>query len=200
MELRDQNGLTEKEYLERYSPGAYERPSVTVDAVVFQRVNGSLRVLLIRRGGHPFLGCWALPGGFAQPGETLEEAAARELEEESHLSGLALAPLNFVSTPGRDPRTWTMTQPYAALVGQEAEVKAGDDAAEAKWFDIALQKHGDRLQMMLTGGGEVLYAECGVGRVGTPFGEKVQSTLIRSQGIAFDHGRILCEAVFRLEY
>ncbi len=89
MELRDKNGLTEREYLAQYRADKYPRPSVTVDVCIFSRAaDGALRTLLIRRGGHPFLGWWALPGGFAQPGERVEEAAARELEEETNLSGL----------------------------------------------------------------------------------------------------------------
>ena len=91
MELRDKNGLTEREYLAQYRADKYPRPSVTVDVCIFSRAaDGSLRTLLIRRGGHPFLGWWALPGGFAQPGERVEEAAARELEEETNLCGLTL--------------------------------------------------------------------------------------------------------------
>lgn len=86
--MLDRNGLTESEFLRRYSPGDYERPSVAADTVIFTVTDADadsyrklpekeLRVLLIRRGGHPFLGQWALPGGFVRPDETTEQAAAR---------------------------------------------------------------------------------------------------------------------------
>lgn len=196
MELRDQNGRTEKEYLAQYTPGKYERPSVTVDVVVLARCKAGLRALLIKRGGHPCLGLWALPGGFVEPKETTDDAAARELEEETHVKDLKLYPLGLVSTPGRDPRHWTMTQPYAALVEQEkVAVQADDDAVDARWFDIAVQKQGSRTQVMLTNGGEVLFFECEVQHIHTPFGTCTECTLIRQQGIAFDHGKILCQAL-----
>lgn len=77
METRDKNGLTEREFLASYRQKDYPRPSVTVDIAVFQRGQGGLRALLIRRGGHPYLGCWALPGGFVNPDEEAHAAAAR---------------------------------------------------------------------------------------------------------------------------
>ena len=85
MELVDKNGLTEEEYLKNYRPGDYERPSVTVDMLIFAVDNReeSIRLLLIKRKNHPFLGCWALPGGFVEMTESLRDAAARELEEET---------------------------------------------------------------------------------------------------------------------
>ena len=69
MELRDKNGLTEEEYLKTYKPGDWPRPSVTADIAVFRETERGMELLLIRRGGHPYLGRWALPGGFSEPGE-----------------------------------------------------------------------------------------------------------------------------------
>ena len=106
MEKRDKRGLTEAEYLAQYKPGRYPQPSLTVDIILLAHAEGALRVLLVRRGGHPYLGCWALPGGFAEPQETTAQAAARELAEETHAQGLALTPIGLFSTPGRDPRGW----------------------------------------------------------------------------------------------
>ena len=91
---RDKDGLTEEEFLKSYSPGDYPRPSVAVDMVIFTVMDQEeanyrklpakeLKVLLIRRGGHPYLGCWALPGGFVRPTETTKQAAQRELREET---------------------------------------------------------------------------------------------------------------------
>ena len=95
MELRDKNGLTEQEFLAQYKPGNYVRPSMTVDMLIFAApgLHGTLsipaftehavKILLIKRGGHPCLGQWALPGGFVNPTETVTQAAYRELEEET---------------------------------------------------------------------------------------------------------------------
>ena len=82
--LKDKNGLTEEQFLASYKPGNYERPSVAADMVIFTVTDAEeenyrklaekeLRILLIRRGGHPYLGCWALPGGFCRPGESIQE-------------------------------------------------------------------------------------------------------------------------------
>ena len=95
MERRDKNGLTEKEFLATYRPKDYDRPSVTADIAVFSMSREGLRVLLVRRGGHPYLGYWALPGGFAQKGESVDETAARELEEETGYHAQELIPLGL---------------------------------------------------------------------------------------------------------
>ena len=196
MEVRDKNGLTEEQFLAQYTPGKYPRPSVTVDLAVLARRQGALQALLVRRAGHPCLGLWALPGGFAEPQETTQQAAVRELFEETHVQGVALCPLPLVSTPGRDKRGWTMTQPYAALLeGGAVRAQAGDDAADARWFDVAVQRREGRVQLMLTGGTDSLFAECSVERTASPFGGQTVCTLVRQQGLAFDHGKILCQAV-----
>lgn len=137
-ELRDKRGLTEAEAIERYRQRNYPKPALTADIAVFARQRGGLKLLLIRRGGHPFLGCWALPGGFADQGETIEQTAARELEEETHIEGLPLTLVGIYSAPGRDPRGWTVSAAYAAVVdGDLLRATADDDAAEVRWFDMA---------------------------------------------------------------
>jgi len=136
--LRDKNGLTEEEFLAAYSPKDYPRPSLTADNCIFRvGPDGTLKLLLIRRGGHPFLGCWALPGGFVSPGETALEASRRELLEETGVEGLALEPVGLYSTPGRDPRGWTISQAHIAVDSHGVTAHAGDDAAAAAWFDVA---------------------------------------------------------------
>ncbi len=125
----------------RTSPSAdnhYPKPSVTVDVVLFTFTQGDLRVLLIRRKREPFKGLWALPGGFVEPNEKLEDAAARELYEETGLQGIYLEQLYTFGDPGRDPRGWTISVAYFAIVSADmtAAVHAGDDAGEADWFDV----------------------------------------------------------------
>jgi len=112
----------------------YPRPAVTVDIAVFARRGGALQVLLIQRKHAPFEGAWALPGGFVDEHEALEAAAARELREETGLTGVTLAQVGAFGRPGRDPRGHTVSVAFVALVDADrVSVAAGDDAARAEW-------------------------------------------------------------------
>jgi 8-oxo-dGTP diphosphatase len=120
-------------------PFTYEfpRPSVTVDAVLFALRAGDLAVLLVRRKKAPFKDCWALPGGFVDEQEPLEKAAARELAEETGVTGVALEQLGAFGDPGRDPRGHTVSVAYVAFtVAETHPVKAGDDAADAEYVPM----------------------------------------------------------------
>ncbi|NLL71974.1 MAG: NUDIX hydrolase [Clostridiales bacterium] len=143
-ELRNKDGLTEKEFLLQYRPGDYERPSVTVDILLFTvdpELN-SLKLLLIKRGNHPYMNCWALPGGFVDMDESAFTAANRELKEETGLEGIYLEQLYTYSQPGRDPRMRVISIAYIALIPM-TEAVAGDDATDTEWFDISMDS--DRL-------------------------------------------------------
>ncbi|MBQ8769173.1 MAG: NUDIX hydrolase [Oscillospiraceae bacterium] len=135
-ELRDARGLTEAEAIARYRSKNYPKPALTADIVVFTRACEKWQVLLIRRKGHLFLGKLAFPGGFANENEPIEQTAARELEEETGVSGLALRLVDVFSAPGRDPRGWTVSAAFMAVVDQKPAVHAGDDAADAFWLDL----------------------------------------------------------------
>ena len=89
-ELRDARGMTEAEAIARYRSRNYPKPALTADIVVLARAGEGLKVLLIRRKGHPFIGKLALPGGFANENEPVEQTATRELEEETGVTGLEL--------------------------------------------------------------------------------------------------------------
>ncbi|HIC89997.1 MAG TPA: NUDIX hydrolase [Anaerolineae bacterium] len=120
-----------------YDASRYERPSVTVDVVVFTFHGQDLHVLLIKRKHWPFAGMWAIPGGFIRMDESLEEAARRELEEETGVRGVYLEQLYTFGDPDRDPRTRVITVAYLAIVSaDEVQVHAGDDAADARWFSV----------------------------------------------------------------
>lgn len=122
---------------ETYDPSQYERPSVTVDVVIFTIRVRQLHVLLIRRAAWPFAGRWALPGGFVRPDETLDEAARRELREETGVADVYLQQLRAFGDPGRDPRTWVITVAYTALIPSDTlTLRADTDAADALWFPI----------------------------------------------------------------
>ena len=141
--ITDSKGLTEEEFLANYNPDKYPKPSLTADIIVFRRNEGNedIDLLLIKRKGHPFLGCWALPGGFAERGETIEHTAARELEEETGISGLEVELVGIYSKPGRDPRGWTVSAAYMAVVdGNEVRPRAGDDAREVNWGRVVMTK------------------------------------------------------------
>jgi 8-oxo-dGTP diphosphatase len=116
----------------------YPRPALTVDCVVFGLDEDELEVLLIRRALEPFANRWALPGGFVHIDETVEDAARRELEEETGLRKIFLEQLYTFGALDRDPRERTVTVAYYALVKlSDHKVRAATDAADAAWFAIS---------------------------------------------------------------
>ncbi|MFZ2148257.1 MAG: NUDIX hydrolase [Sedimentisphaerales bacterium] len=115
----------------------WPRPMVTVDAAVFTFSGDRVKVLLINRGSEPFKGKWALPGGFVGMDEELEDAVVRELEEETGLTGVQLEQMRTFGKIGRDPRGRMITIVFMGIASEEqTKIKAGDDAAQAQWFDI----------------------------------------------------------------
>ena len=114
----------------------YPRPMLTADCVV---TDGQQRLLLVRRGNEPYRGCWALPGGFMEMDETLEQCAVRELVEETGLTvGMgALRLVGVFSAPDRNPRGRTVTAAYAVEAPACQCAMAGDDAAEVRWWPLA---------------------------------------------------------------
>jgi len=116
----------------------WPRPMVTVDAVVFAVTDGAqAKLLLIKRKNEPFKGMWAIPGGFIGIDEELETAVARELSEETGLTGVALEQLHTFGKVGRDPRGRQITVAYMGIIAEGLDrIKAGDDAEDAQWFNI----------------------------------------------------------------
>lgn len=114
----------------------YPRPALTVDVVIFTLRDSRLNVLLVQRGSPPFAGMWALPGGFVLMDESLEQAALRELEEETGVGRAYLEQLYTFGDPGRDPRGRVVTVAYFALIPAGAPFRAegGGDAGKAGWF------------------------------------------------------------------
>jgi 8-oxo-dGTP diphosphatase len=134
---------------------AYPRGALTVDCVVFGLDADELKILLIQRDLPPFEGKWALPGGFVRIDETLEEAARRELEEETGLTKIFLEQLYTFGAIDRDPRERVVSVAYYALVNlADHRVQAATDARDAAWFGVhdvpsLAFDHADILQMAL---------------------------------------------------
>lgn len=141
---------------------------MTVDIVIFTLREGSLQVLLVKRGVPPFEGQYAIPGGFIRGDESLEEAALRELHEETGVRNVFLEQLYTFGDPKRDPRGRVITVAYYALIASDKlSLVAGADAAEAQWFpasgvptlafdhksilDYALERLGNKLEYTTVG-------------------------------------------------
>ena len=212
----------EKEFLAGYDLTKYDRPSVAADIVVFaimadgERDNTrkpqdkKLKILLIERGGYPYKGCWAMPGGFCKKKEDVIDSARRELSEETGIDHAYVKLVGVYGEPGRDPRGWVISSTYMALMDEErCRVKAGDDARDAGWFTVELEDisgkkevsgNGERYRLVLTDSGSDT-------RLSAVLRKTDMSTRGRSsdsydieecEGLAFDHARIITEAVLGL--
>lgn len=197
--------LSEQEYLSQYDISAFDRPSVTTDIAVFmirtedagnyrQDARAKLSLLLVKRGAHPFLGAWALPGGFLQPGETVEQCAMREVTEETGVTPAALAPVGVFSEPGRDPRGWIISNAFASILGEDSvSAAAGDDAADARWFDVSFASAPDGLSRLELTSGEISLQAI-LQAQPKRFGKTVFQ-VIESDALAFDHAAIIAAAL-----
>lgn len=184
MEKRDASGLTEAEYIEKYKEKDYPKPGLTADILIF--ADGRTKLLLIKRKGHPYIGQWAFPGGFAESTETIEETAARELEEETGIKGLELKRIKLFSRLGRDPRGWTVSMAYAADVAlKDCRPVAGDDAAEAEWFDF--ENSGNTVRLS--------HGDIRIAYDYSISGEDVSVKFTTEDILAFDHAEILAYCI-----
>lgn len=209
---KNASGQTLEEFLEAYDPDKYRTPGCTTDAVIFSYQEeqelkaGKVKVLLVRRGNHPSIGFWALPGGFVNMKENLADTAKRELYEETKVSGVHMEQIGTYGDYARDPRTRVITTAYMALVKEdEVTVQAGDDAADAAWWDIRLEQED------ASGGRELcrLYLSCEEKGLSTEVlvehtvrGKLIreEAYVVKEQGItAVDHGAILVQAYLRLK-
>jgi 8-oxo-dGTP diphosphatase len=121
-----------------YDPSQFPAFAVTVDVVVLTMSDNRLHVLLVRRGVAPFEGMWAIPGGFKRPTETLDDAAMRELAEETGIDGASLlTQFGAYGDPGRDPRMNVVTVAYLAVLREVTGIVAGTDAAAADLVPVS---------------------------------------------------------------
>lgn len=223
--ITDRHGLTEEQFLKAYDASLYERPSVTVDMLIFtvmDREQGnyrklpekSLQLLLIKRGEHPYLGQWALPGGFVSVDESIEDAARRELFSETNISNIYMEQLYTWGDLERDPRTRVISCSYMALVDRtHLNVQAGEDADDAAWFELTYEVLEENREERVQGceatrlisitlhneiknetlSGVVRIVETLQGHV-----RKLTREILQSNGIAFDHVTMIQYAIERL--
>ncbi len=181
------SGEDEIRYLKEFDPTVYQNPGVAADTALFAVGADVLSVLLIKRGGYPYKGRWALPGGFVDIDEDIFHAANRELMEEAGISGLYLEQVFTWGRPGRDPRYRCITASHIAIA-DAAELKpvAGDDAAEADWFkllDYTVKEENGTTQISYTLRGGIEMHPV----VAFPTGRIQQIYPVESAGLAFDH-------------
>lgn len=201
-------------FLNKYNPNKYQNPSNTVDTLVFtyteeerdgKAVRSVSKVLLIKRGNHPSIGWWALPGGFVEYRESLDEAALRELKEETGIDNLEICQLRCYGDYDRDPRTRLITTAYVALVPEGSlRARAGDDAKETGWFSLkdmvvsGVCKDGvkkDLHKLMLHDEEKSLWISADVEvstRMGTILPQK-RYKVVGANKLAADHGAIILE-------
>ena len=208
----NEDGLTLAEYLETYNPSDYRSPSLTADVMILRHrgavtsVNMGLSLLMVKRRNHPCIGYWALPGGFAEINEDIDETAKRELSEETGLEGIPIEQIHVWGETWRDPRDRVVTTQYIALVDGTKEAVAGDDAAEVCWYDAILSCESEETDNNISNttykleltdpdsglvlDGKVLKTEY-TDRLLKETGFKV----IENNGIAFDHARFIVKGL-----
>ena len=221
--LKDRMGLTEEQFLATYDASRFERPSMTVDMLIFTVADEEnknyrklpkkvLKLLMIKRGEHPYIGHWALPGGFVQMDESLDEAALRELKEETNIDKIYMEQLYTWGDVGRDPRTRVISTSYMSLVDSSTlNIKGSDDADDAKWFTVSCRLYQEEktetekgyvlqrlFKLNLFNDENTLSAI--VKTIKTVEGKitKVEREVVESKGIAFDHVKIIGYAIERL--
>jgi 8-oxo-dGTP diphosphatase len=224
-ELRNKDGLTEEEFLKAYDDSKYKKPSVTVDMLVFTVTDGNepnyrklpqkvLKMLMVKRGNHPYIGQWALPGGFVSVDESLDSAALRELKEEVNIDNIYMEQLYTWGDVDRDPRSRVISCSYMSLVDcASLNIMAGDDADDAKWFIVkssvikqekTMLPDGyishDWVKLELCDDDRDISVSSVIKITGKAKGKTlyVDRQVVESDGIAFDHGKIIQYGIERL--
>lgn len=227
MEEKELQSLTEDEFIKQYKrteKNKYEKPSIATDMVIFtvqegipknprRKAHMDLKILLIKRGSHPFKGDWALAGGFMELDEDLDTAVQRELKEETGVDNVYAEQLYTWSRVDRDPRMRILSASYLALVDNEklVSLKAGDDAVDAKWFTIkdtnivndveakgSVVEWTQVIKIELKNGDTTLTAEVEKIMLTEKTNRKVETKVLKSNGIAFDHAEIILYSLERL--
>lgn len=212
----NEQGQTLESFLEMYDAEKYQKPSVTADVLVFAYQHGQqdllngIKLLMVKRRNHPSIGFWAIPGGFANMREDLIDTARRELKEETNLTDIPLAQMYTYGEVWRDPRDRVVTTAYVALVEDGTQVAtAGDDAKEAKWWNVSVELKDTRerdgvqekeyhLSMTVEGEKELTAVVIEEVQLHTPL-QISEFSVKESNGIAFDHARYIVQAYTYIE-
>lgn len=225
-QLRNEQGMTESEFLARYDANAYDKPSVTTDMVIFSVMDESesennrrlpekeLKVVLVKRKDHPCLGDWALPGGFVDvtAREDLDKAAYRELQEETGIQNIYAEQLYTWGDAERDPRMRVISVSYLALIdGSSVDLKAGSDAEDVAWFTLkdrlvsetkTMTPNGfvieKLIELTFSKEDEELVALIKITYTREGHVTKVKREVVEQKGIAFDHSKIVEYSLARL--
>ena len=180
----------EELFLKEYDPSQFERPSVTVDILVFTIRERKLHLLMVKRGAYPYYGKWALPGGFLRMDESAEEAAARIISEKAGVSGVHMEQLYTFSSVERDPRTRVLSIAFLAAVPYgKLRFAAGTSASDACLFAV----EGITGEGIDTGSEDAFSFKSGALRLTGPDGVEINGA-----DLAFDHETIIRTAVLRM--
>ncbi len=217
------NSKEEKEYLEKYNIEDFDRPSLTVDIALFSIIKdrpaenirkldkNELKILLIKRGTHPYKDYWALPGGFCKKYENVIDAAKRELREETNVQDTYITIINAYGKENRDPRGWIVSNTFLSLVdASRCHLKAGSDAWESQWFTVSFsvkntqQNQSDSIketktiyELNLKGKEDMLSCEVEESIEISLNHENTDYKILNSD-LAFDHAEIILNAILRL--
>ncbi len=137
--MSSRNKEAEAAFLEAYDASAFERPSTAVDTVIFTVLHDALHVLLVQRAEHPYKDCWSLVGGYVDihRDRTLKETAKRKLEEKTGVKTPYLEQFETIGNKERDPRGWSITTVYFALIpSQDITLRSGKGAVDIKWLKV----------------------------------------------------------------
>ena len=204
------DAANEELFLASYRFEAYQRPSVTADVVAVSiygedktswrkdRKLHTLSLLLVRRGEHPFVNRWALPGGFVRMDETVEACALREIIEETHITPNTIMPIGSFSECDRDPRGRVISHGFVSIIGEEGRMAmGGDDALEAQWFQLEFTQADTTWRLVLRHKEIRLCATLEMlhYRFGYP-----KFRVLHQEGFAFDHAVIIATALVQLRH
>lgn len=212
----------EKEFLKAYNIQKFERPSVATDIVVFALPSlknckkfiehNDFQILLVKRGEHPYMNEWALPGGFVKPNEPVEQTAHRELKEETGVTAATPSQLQMFSTPGRDPRGWIISCAFTAIVDKNAlSLQFGSDAIDTQLYAVNLAKEShenslsianarvDTYHLQLTHENSILSATIEKQTTVSATGIHENYEITQSNGLAFDHAKIILIALEKMK-
>lgn len=213
---KNEAGLSLAEFLEGYDANRYPNPSVTADVLVFEYkkdkvdVYNGLKLLMIKRKNHPGIGLFALPGGFINIREDIDEAAKRELFEETGIENIPIEQLYCWGDYKRDPRTRIVTVSYLAMVEEGLKPQAGDDAADAMWMDVHFEKQSERTEngriyrqykvvLKNEERGEEASFVAEVSENERGFLKEKDYSVISSDKVAFDHPCFIVQALLHIE-